>query len=71
MNGTIITTTIGFHFEELYMSDNRILYVEANTGISGDMLVAALLDLGAPEERVREVLGMLPVDGFEIRVTLS
>lgn len=45
---------------------DRILYLDLQAGIAGDMLVAALLDLGAPLERVREALdglgfGSLPV----------
>ena len=45
------------------------LIIDGTSGISGDMTVAALLDLGASEERLREQLATLPVDGFEIAVT--
>lgn len=48
---------------------NRQLYLECNSGISGDMTVAALLDLGADEQVLRRALASLPVDGFEIVVT--
>ena len=48
---------------------NRQLYLECNSGISGDMTVAALLDLGADEQVLRRALASLPVDGFEIAVT--
>lgn len=51
------------------MSDNKILFIEANTGISGDMFVAALLDLGADEERLKNVLKTIPADGFEIKIS--
>lgn len=53
----------------------QMLYLECSSGISGDMTVGALLDLGTPEERaarerkVLDVLATLPVQGFEIRVS--
>ena len=45
------------------------LIIDGTSGISGDMPVAALLDLGASEEHLREQLATLPVDGFTIAVT--
>ena len=45
------------------------LIIDGTSGISGDMTVAALLDLGASEEHLREQLATLPVDGFKIAVT--
>ena len=45
------------------------LIIDGTSGISGDMTVAALLDLGASEEHLREQLATLPVNGFEIAVT--
>ena len=47
---------------------SKILYLECNTGISGDMTVAALLDLGASEARMREALGAIPDESFSIQV---
>lgn len=44
------------------------LIIDGTSGISGDMTVAALLDLGASEEHLREQLATLPVDGFSIAV---
>ena len=48
------------------MSDGNTLYLECRSGISGDMTVAALLDLGATEENLRVSLAKLPVDGYEL-----
>ena len=45
------------------------LIIDGTSGISGDMTVAALLDLGASEQHLREQLATLPVEGFEIAVT--
>lgn len=45
------------------------LIIDGTSGISGDMTVAALLDLGASEEHLRKQLATLPVDGFEVAVT--
>ncbi|MGN0337396.1 MAG: nickel pincer cofactor biosynthesis protein LarC [Lachnospiraceae bacterium] len=51
------------------MISDRILYLECRSGISGDMTVAALLDLGANENKLREALDSLPLDGYEIRIS--
>lgn len=45
------------------------LIIDGTSGISGDMTVAALLDLGASEEHLREQLATLPVSGFAVAVT--
>lgn len=46
--------------------DDRILYLECYSGISGDMTVGALLDLGAREEKLREALDALQVGGYTL-----
>ena len=45
----------------------RILYLECYSGISGDMTVGALLDLGADAENLRRELKKLPVDGYQLK----
>ena len=40
------------------------LYLECTSGISGDMTVAALLDLGADQKKLVRTLKSLPVKGF-------
>lgn len=51
------------------MKSDRILYLECSSGISGDMTVAALLDLGADEKKLREALDSLPLDGYTIQIS--
>ena len=48
---------------------NRTLYLECNSGISGDMTVAALLDLGADEQVLREALKSLPLTGYTVEIS--
>ncbi len=45
------------------------MYLECLSGISGDMFVASLLDLGADEKCLREGLASVPVDGFQIEIS--
>lgn len=45
------------------------LYFECNSGISGDMTVAALLDLGADREVLDRAISSLPQDGFQIEIS--
>ena len=47
----------------------KTLYLECGSGISGDMTVAALLDLGADEKVLRDALAGLPLEGYEIAVS--
>ncbi len=46
----------------------KILYLECYSGISGDMTVASLLDLGADRKVLEDALASLHVDGYQIRI---
>lgn len=45
------------------------LCLDCSTGISGDMTVAALLDLGANQEKLKNVLASLDEQGFEVKIS--
>ena len=47
----------------------KTLVLDCSSGISGDMLVAALLDLGADEKLLKETLDTLPLTGYRVAVT--
>ena len=47
---------------------NKILYLECYSGISGDMTVSALLDLGADQRVLIDGLNSLKVEGYEIKI---
>ncbi len=44
----------------------KVLFLDAPSGLAGDMIVAALVDLGVPEKVVTDVLAALPVAGFHV-----
>ena len=46
----------------------RILYIEGSSGISGDMTVSALLDLGASRRYMEEQIEKLPLEGYRLLV---
>ena len=48
---------------------SKQLYLECYSGISGDMAVAALLDLGADPKILEKAIKSLPLEGFEIRIS--
>lgn len=47
----------------------KIAYFDCFSGISGDMVLGALLDLGVPEKVLLEALERLPVKGYSFHVT--
>ncbi len=48
---------------------NQVLYLECFSGISGDMSVSALIDLGADREVLQEALDSLNVSGYKIEIS--
>lgn len=50
------------------MAVSKTLYLECFSGISGDMTVGALLDLGADEKELRRLLESLSIEGYGIKV---
>jgi len=47
---------------------NRVLYIEPFSGVSGDMFVGALLDLGLSLESLERKLSRLPLRGYSLSV---
>jgi uncharacterized protein (TIGR00299 family) protein len=43
-----------------------VLFLDAPSGLAGDMIVAALVDLGVPGSVVADALAVLPVTGFHV-----
>lgn len=46
----------------------QALYFDCGTGISGDMTVAALLDLGADKDALQRMLDSLPLEGVRTQI---
>lgn len=47
----------------------KTLYLETSCGISGDMFVAAMIDLGADPEALERALNSIPADGFIVEIS--
>ena len=44
----------------------KIAYLDCSSGISGDMLVGALIDAGVPLEHIESELSKIPLDGYRV-----
>lgn len=49
------------------MTTTSILHFDCIGGVAGDMLLAAMIDLGLPLSIVEEAIATLPIDGYKIR----
>ena len=43
-----------------------LVYIEPFSGISGDMMIGALLDLGFDFKRLQDALSLLPLEGYQV-----
>jgi pyridinium-3,5-bisthiocarboxylic acid mononucleotide nickel chelatase len=44
----------------------KILFFDAPSGLAGDMIIAALVDLGVPEKVIEDAVAKLPFTGFHL-----
>src|SRR5436189_2109286 len=46
----------------------KIAYLDCHSGVSGDMLLGAFLDVGLSLETLKQALALLPVEGYELKL---
>jgi uncharacterized protein (TIGR00299 family) protein len=46
--------------------DARVLFVDGTSGAAGDMILGALIDLGAPLAKIRRAIESLPIEGWRL-----
>jgi pyridinium-3,5-bisthiocarboxylic acid mononucleotide nickel chelatase len=44
----------------------KILFLDAPSGLAGDMIIAALVDLGVPETVIADAVARVPIAGFHV-----
>ena len=49
----------------------KLLFLDAASGVAGDMTIAALVDLGVPLSVVEEAIAVLPLSGVSLRLEAS
>ncbi|MGB8452234.1 MAG: nickel insertion protein [Anaerocolumna sp.] len=59
----------GLRYAMVLNMNEKTLYLDCSSGISGDMTVAALLDLGADRQVLQNGLKSLNVDGYRINIS--
>lgn len=45
---------------------DKVLFLDAFSGVSGDMLVAALVDIGVPPSVITDAIDSIPIEGYRI-----
>ena len=58
----------GYSAMNFNIKKSSLLYLDCSSGISGDMTVGALLDLGADKKVLTEALDSLPLQGYHIEI---
>lgn len=48
---------------------SRVIYMDCTSGVSGDMIAGALIQLGMDTDRLKNALASLPITGYEIQIT--
>ena len=47
----------------------KVLYLDAPSGLAGDMMLAALVDLGVPWHEIEHGLQHMSLEGYELRLS--